>query len=148
MGILDQLCSANTMLRYPKLYAHRSFHFDVGVFWVWIVNALFHSVLLFWLPMYAVKNDIIWKNGKEGGYLVLGNMVYTVMLVVLLISVVFLLSFKSSISGESLTGHAFILSVTNHSSLSVICVFTSVVRQMQGKKATNLLKKKTINNPN
>ncbi|XP_054269311.1 probable phospholipid-transporting ATPase IA isoform X3 [Macrosteles quadrilineatus] len=81
MGILDQLCSANTMLRYPKLYAHRSFHFDVGVFWVWIVNALFHSVLLFWLPMYAVKNDIIWKNGKEGGYLVLGNMVYTYVVV-------------------------------------------------------------------
>lgn len=78
MGILDQVCSANTMMRYPKLYSHRPSQFDNKVFWVWICNALFHSVLLFWLPMYAVKNDIVWANSKEGGYLVLGNMVYTV----------------------------------------------------------------------
>ncbi|XP_046673162.1 probable phospholipid-transporting ATPase IA isoform X3 [Homalodisca vitripennis] len=81
MGILDQICSANTMLRYPRLYSHKAFQFDVKLFWVWIINALFHSVLLFWLPMFAVKNDIIWTSGKEGGYLVLGNMVYTYVVV-------------------------------------------------------------------
>jgi phospholipid-transporting ATPase len=28
--------------------------------------------------MYAYYGDVIWGNGREGGYLVLGNMVYTV----------------------------------------------------------------------
>lgn len=28
--------------------------------------------------MYAYYGDVIWSNGREGGYLVLGNMVYTV----------------------------------------------------------------------
>lgn len=28
--------------------------------------------------MYANYNDVIWSSGREGGYLVLGNMVYTV----------------------------------------------------------------------
>lgn len=28
--------------------------------------------------MFAYYGDIIWSNGRDGGYLVLGNMVYTV----------------------------------------------------------------------
>lgn len=28
--------------------------------------------------MYAYYGDVIWSNGRDGGYLVLGNMVYTV----------------------------------------------------------------------
>lgn len=30
------------------------------------------------MPMYTYYGDVIWSNGREGGYLVLGNMVYTV----------------------------------------------------------------------
>lgn len=37
-----------------------------------------HSVILYWMPMFAYYGDIIWSNGRDGGYLVLGNMVYTV----------------------------------------------------------------------
>lgn len=28
--------------------------------------------------MYIFYGDVVWSNGKDGGYLVLGNMVYTV----------------------------------------------------------------------
>jgi phospholipid-transporting ATPase len=52
--------------------------FNVKVFWIWIGNAMIHSIILFWMPKYAFEGDIIWSNGRDGGYLVLGNMVYTV----------------------------------------------------------------------
>lgn len=80
MGLFDKICSAETMLKYPALYkpSQNAQLFNVKVFWVWIANALIHSVMLFWLPMLAYKYDIIWVNGKSGGYLELGNIVYTV----------------------------------------------------------------------
>lgn len=80
MGLFDKICSADTMLKYPALYkpSQNAQLFNVKIFWFWISNALLHSVMLFWLPMFAYENDIIWVNGKSGGYLELGNMVYTV----------------------------------------------------------------------
>lgn len=48
------------------------------VFWIWIANALIHSSLLYWLPLMALKQDVAWANGRDGGYLLLGNFVYTV----------------------------------------------------------------------
>lgn len=67
-------------MKYPKLYSKSADQFGVKIFWVWIINALVHSVLLFWIPMLAIHKDVIWYHGKEGGYLVFGNMVYTVSL--------------------------------------------------------------------
>lgn len=80
MGLFDKICSADTMLKYPALYkpSQNAQLFNVKVFWIWIINALIHSVMLFWLPMLCYENEIIWGNGKSGGYLVLGNIVYTV----------------------------------------------------------------------
>lgn len=78
IGLFDKVCSSDTMLRYPKLYGHRDHSFGVNIFWLWIGNALVHSILLFWLPMLSLNHDSIWSSGKDGGYLVLGNFVYTV----------------------------------------------------------------------
>ena len=39
---------------------------------------MIHSTILFWMPKHAYEGDVIWGNGRDGGYLVLGNMVYTV----------------------------------------------------------------------
>lgn len=44
------------------------------------MNALIHSSLLYWLPLMALKQDVAWANGRDGGYLLLGNFVYTVSL--------------------------------------------------------------------
>jgi hypothetical protein len=45
---------------------------------IWIGNALIHSIILYWMPMYSYFDGAVWGNGRDGGYLVLGNMVYTV----------------------------------------------------------------------
>ncbi|XP_014253850.1 probable phospholipid-transporting ATPase IA isoform X3 [Cimex lectularius] len=81
IGLFDKVCSADVMLRYPKLYSHRP-NFGVLTFWIWIGNALVHSIILFWLPMWMLQQDTVWPNGREGGYLVLGNFVYTYVVVV------------------------------------------------------------------
>ncbi|XP_055915903.1 probable phospholipid-transporting ATPase IA isoform X3 [Eupeodes corollae] len=83
MGLFEKVCSAETMLKYPALYkpSQNAKLFNVKVFWVWIFNALLHSVMLFWLPMLAYRSEVIWSDGKTGGYLILGNMVYTYVVV-------------------------------------------------------------------
>lgn len=80
IGIFDKVCSAETMLKYPALYkpSQNAQLFNVRVFWIWISNALIHSVILYWGPMLVYGNENIWSNGKNGDYLVLGNIVYTV----------------------------------------------------------------------
>ncbi|XP_069677694.1 probable phospholipid-transporting ATPase IA isoform X3 [Periplaneta americana] len=83
MGLFDKVCSAETMLKYPALYkpSQNADLFNVRVFWVWIFNSLGHSVLLYWLPLLAAEKDVIWSNGREGGYLLLGNIVYSYVVV-------------------------------------------------------------------
>lgn len=67
-------------LQHPVLYipSQQGLLFNVRVFWVWAVNALLHSMLLFWLPVLLTQHHVLWPQGKDGGYLVLGNFVYTV----------------------------------------------------------------------
>ncbi|KAG6460163.1 hypothetical protein O3G_MSEX011818 [Manduca sexta] len=79
IGLFDKLCSPEIMLRHPVLYipSQQGLLFNVRVFWVWAVNSLLHSVLLFWLPMLLASHHVMWPSGKDGGYLVLGNFVYT-----------------------------------------------------------------------
>ncbi|XP_018331633.1 probable phospholipid-transporting ATPase IA isoform X4 [Agrilus planipennis] len=83
MGLFDKTCTAETMLKYPKLYrpSQNGQLFNVKVFWVWVVNGMVHSALLFWLTLLACKNDILWLNGKDGGYLMFGMCVYTYVVV-------------------------------------------------------------------
>ena len=50
----------------------------VQIFWLWCANAVFHSVLLFWMGVMALVQDTAFEDGKVGDYLFLGNMVYTV----------------------------------------------------------------------
>lgn len=79
LGLFDKVCSAETMLKYPQLYkpSQDAKLFNVKVFWVWIFNALSHSVSLFWLPM-LMTTISVWSDGKTSDYLFLGNIVYTV----------------------------------------------------------------------
>ncbi|XP_049296342.1 probable phospholipid-transporting ATPase IA isoform X5 [Anopheles funestus] len=83
MGLFDKVTSAEQMLKEPRLYApsQNAKLFNVKVFWRCIVNALCHSMILFWLSYKIYEKDVIWKNGRDGGYLVLGNIVYTYVVV-------------------------------------------------------------------
>lgn len=79
IGLFDKICSPEIMLRHPALYipSQQGLLFNVRVFWVWAVNALLHSILLFWLPVLMAQHHVLWPSGKDGGYLVMGNFVYT-----------------------------------------------------------------------
>ncbi|XP_076676123.1 ATPase phospholipid transporting 8A1 isoform X6 [Andrena cerasifolii] len=84
MGLFDKVCSAETHLAHPGLYATKNTgesSFNIKVFWIWIINALIHSSLLYWLSLMVLKEDVVWGNGRDGGYIVLGNFVYTYVVV-------------------------------------------------------------------
>ncbi|XP_015429019.1 PREDICTED: probable phospholipid-transporting ATPase IA [Dufourea novaeangliae] len=84
MGLFDKVCSAETHLAHPGLYATKNSglsSFNIKVFWVWIANALIHSSLLYWLSLMVLKEGVVWSNGRDGGYIVLGNFVYTYVVV-------------------------------------------------------------------
>jgi phospholipid-transporting ATPase len=53
IGIFDQHLSAATLMNVPHLYksGQRRKHFNTKVFWSWTLNAIYHSLLLFWLPL-------------------------------------------------------------------------------------------------
>ncbi|XP_037944939.1 probable phospholipid-transporting ATPase IA isoform X2 [Teleopsis dalmanni] len=83
LGLFEKVCSAETMLKYPLLYkpSQSGKLFNVRVFWVWILNALVHSVFLYWLPMLFMKQDVVWGSGKASDYELMGNIVYTYVVV-------------------------------------------------------------------
>ncbi len=70
-------------MKHPSLYqsSQKSEAFNHKVFWMWIANSILHSVLLYWLSMWSYKPGIVWGSGKSSDYLVVGNMVYTYVVV-------------------------------------------------------------------
>ncbi|CAL8285523.1 unnamed protein product [Lota lota] len=83
LGIFERCCKKETMLKYPELYrtSQDAQGFNAKVFWFYCVNGLLHSVVLFWLPLLAFKHDTVSSNGRTTDYLLLGNMVYTCVVV-------------------------------------------------------------------
>ncbi|XP_053538016.1 phospholipid-transporting ATPase IA isoform X2 [Ictalurus punctatus] len=79
LGIFERSCRKENMLKYPELYktSQNAQGFNTKVFWVHCLNGLFHSVILFWFPLKAFQHDTVFGNGKTPDYLLLGNMVYT-----------------------------------------------------------------------
>ncbi|XP_045063378.1 phospholipid-transporting ATPase IA isoform X4 [Coregonus clupeaformis] len=79
LGIFERSCRKENMLKYPELYktSQNAMGFNTKVFWAHCLNGLFHSVILFWVPLTAFKHDTVFGNGKTPDYLLLGNMVYT-----------------------------------------------------------------------
>lgn len=83
IGLFDRTCSAEVMMKYPALYksSQNAEGFNAMVFWVWIFDAIYHSIILFWFTMLGIKQDVAWPNGRDGGYLMFGNLVYTYVVV-------------------------------------------------------------------
>ena len=83
IGLFDQSCTEETRLRYPALYraTQRSAFFNHKIFWKWIFLAIFHSAILFWLPMATYGTGVVWKTGATSDYLVLGNTVYSCVMI-------------------------------------------------------------------
>ncbi|XP_064784789.1 phospholipid-transporting ATPase IA-like isoform X1 [Oncorhynchus masou masou] len=79
LGIFERCCKKENMLKYPELYktSQNALGFNTKVFWAHCLNGLLHSVILFWLPLLIFQHDTVSWNGKTPDYLLLGNMVYT-----------------------------------------------------------------------
>ena len=79
IGLFERHCMEETREAKPQLYkaTQKGQYFNNRVFWKWMANALIHSVVLFWIPMTSYGHGIEWSSGRSGGYLVLGQIVYT-----------------------------------------------------------------------
>uniref|UniRef100_A0AAY4APX6 Phospholipid-transporting ATPase n=1 Tax=Denticeps clupeoides TaxID=299321 RepID=A0AAY4APX6_9TELE len=58
LGIFDRPCSQQNMLRFPQLYriTQNADGFNTKVFWGHCINALIHSIILFWFPLKALEH--------------------------------------------------------------------------------------------
>ncbi|CAH8539470.1 unnamed protein product [Schistosoma margrebowiei] len=83
LGLFDRSCSVNNCLKYPELYkdTQASASFNPKVFFCWILNSIYHSALLFWIPLLAFSVGTVYANGQTSSLLVLGNSVYTYVVV-------------------------------------------------------------------
>ncbi|KAL3315081.1 Phospholipid-transporting ATPase IA [Cichlidogyrus casuarinus] len=87
LGLFDRNIRMETCIKYPALYKEtlEAAHFNLKAFVGWIGNSIFHSALLFWLPVYAFNHDIVYANGQTSSLLVVGNCVYTYVVIVVCI---------------------------------------------------------------
>ncbi|CAL8076966.1 unnamed protein product [Calicophoron daubneyi] len=83
LGLFDRSCSVTNCLKYPELYreTQASATFNLKVFLCWIMNSIYHSAVLFWLPLLAFSTNVVYHNGQNASLLVLGNSVYTYVVV-------------------------------------------------------------------
>ncbi|XP_053561547.1 phospholipid-transporting ATPase IB [Bombina bombina] len=83
LGICERSCSQDSMLRFPELYkiTQNADGFNTRVFWGHCINALIHSIILFWFPLKMLEHDAVFTSGHVTDYLFVGNIVYTYVVV-------------------------------------------------------------------
>ncbi|XP_048702055.1 phospholipid-transporting ATPase IB isoform X3 [Caretta caretta] len=83
LGIFERSCTQDSMLRFPQLYkiTQNADGFNTRVFWGHCINALIHSIILFWFPLKVLEHDALFTNGQGPDYLFVGNIVYTYVVV-------------------------------------------------------------------
>jgi phospholipid-transporting ATPase len=68
VGILDKDLSHKTLLQYPKLYGagHRQEAYNLRLFWITMVDTLWQSLVLFYIPLFTYKESSIdiWSMGS------------------------------------------------------------------------------------
>ncbi|XP_047947885.1 phospholipid-transporting ATPase 1-like isoform X2 [Salvia hispanica] len=68
VGILDKDLSHKTLLKYPKLYAagHRQESYNMTLFWITMVDTLWQSLVLFYVPLFTYRESTIdiWSMGS------------------------------------------------------------------------------------
>ncbi|KAI1840843.1 hypothetical protein JX266_012925 [Neoarthrinium moseri] len=86
IGILDQFISARLLDRYPQLYAigQENQFFKVRVFANWIINAFYHSLVLYIGSELIWYGDIILNDGTTAGHWVWGTALYGAVLATVL----------------------------------------------------------------
>lgn len=86
IGIFDQFVSARMLDRYPQLYhlGQSNHFFTPAIFFTWVGNAIYHSVLLFAFSCFVFWADLIAWDGKNSGLWVWGTTLYLSVLLTVL----------------------------------------------------------------
>lgn len=79
IGLFDITCSAEKRMKNPKLYhgTQRSDFFNNKLAFQWLALSIFHSLVVYFVPVAFHGYGIIWQNGFNADYLTLGNIVYS-----------------------------------------------------------------------
>ena len=68
IGVLDKDLSHSTLLQYPKLYGtgHRHEAYNLQLFWITMIDTLWQSLVLFYIPLFIYKDSTIdiWSMGS------------------------------------------------------------------------------------
>ncbi|KAL2967840.1 hypothetical protein AAZX31_16G196200 [Glycine max] len=68
VGVLDKDLSHKTLLQYPKLYGagHRHEAYNMQLFWFTMIDTLWQSLVLFYIPVFIYKDSTIdiWSMGS------------------------------------------------------------------------------------
>ncbi|KAG1054085.1 hypothetical protein G6F43_003886 [Rhizopus delemar] len=86
IGVFDQFASASLLDKYPQMYilGQSNEFFNQKRFWGWIINAVYHSALLFFLGMAAFADDSVFTSGHSGGQWWVGTTIFTATLATIL----------------------------------------------------------------
>ncbi|KAI8983931.1 hypothetical protein BDF20DRAFT_815946 [Mycotypha africana] len=79
VGIFDQFTSARLLDKYPQMYmlGQSNEFFNQKRFWGWIINAVYHSAMLYFIGMAAFIDDSVFQNGYSGGQWWVGTTIFT-----------------------------------------------------------------------
>ncbi|KAJ7072605.1 calcium transporting ATPase [Mycena amicta] len=86
IGIFDQFVSARMLDRYPQLYmlGQKNIFFTTRAFWMWVGNALYHSLLLYAFSVILFWGDLKQATGFDSGHWYWGTMLYLAVLLTVL----------------------------------------------------------------
>ncbi|KAI9462638.1 calcium transporting ATPase [Russula earlei] len=86
IGIFDQFVSARILDRYPQLYllGQSNAFFTKTAFWLWIGNALYHSIVAFGFSIILFWGDLKQPSGYDSGHWFWGTMLYLAVLLTVL----------------------------------------------------------------
>ncbi|KAH8109002.1 calcium transporting ATPase [Phellopilus nigrolimitatus] len=86
IGVFDQFVSARILDRYPQLYVlgQQNKFFTKTAFWQWVVNAFFHSIVLFVFSVVLFWGDLKQSDGFDCGLWFWGTTLYLATLLTVL----------------------------------------------------------------
>ncbi|KAM6501949.1 calcium transporting ATPase [Amanita muscaria] len=86
IGVFDQFVSARILDRYPQLYTlgQKNRFFTKTAFWLWITNALYHSIICFGFSVILFWGDLKLADGLDAGHWFWGTTLYLIVLLTVL----------------------------------------------------------------
>ncbi|KAH7883148.1 Ca-transporting ATPase [Phlebopus sp. FC_14] len=86
IGIFDQFVSARVLDHYPQLYSlgQKNVFFSKMAFWLWVGNALYHSLILFGFSVILFWGDLKQATGLDSGHWFWGTTLYLAVLLTVL----------------------------------------------------------------